>query len=364
MITTFHSYPDCASLLTAINDRYRINATKLYLYRDMIGSVYFLESGRRKYVFKLFRREATDQALQSLEIISYLRGFDYPVVPIVPLADSDGSGALGASGDSGKSRASRESKSGESGAHGLGALYMMLEMPEGQRAGVLYEFVEGSVPDFTTATTGAATTAAGAGASDITAVGRQIGRMHNLMSDYPRPLIKRGKGFYIDRYIKLMQEFGYSATKTSALAAYGDRLWRSMEQLPAGFCHGDLHSGNMIKTGNDRFILFDFDVASHAYPVIDAATLSDKTNFNRLDDSAYDNTRRMFERFYQGYSRERTLSDREIAAIFDFIAIRHYELNATITEYRLPLRGTSWMSDAVFDEQYEWLMRWREMCGS
>ena len=319
MISIFHSYPECSSLLAAINNHYRINATKLYLYRDMIGSVYFLESDDRRYVFKLFRCEATDQALQSLEVISYLRNFDYPVVPIVPMAESVESGAL----------------------------YMMLEMPEGKRAGVLYEFLEGMVPDF---------------AADITAVGRQIGRLHNLMADYPKPLIKRGKSFYIDRYINLMKAYGYSNAKISDLADYGDKLWRSMEQLPGGFCHGDLHSGNMIKAG-ERFILFDFDIASHAYPVIDAATLSDRTNFNRLDDSAYDNTRRMFERFYQGYSKERVLSDCEAEAIFDFIAIRHYELNATITEYRLPLRGTSWMSDAGFDEQYEWLMRWRKMCG-
>ena len=347
MITTFHSYPDCASLLAAINDRYRINATKLYLYRDMIGSVYFLESDHHKYVFKLFRREATDQALQSLEIISYLHSFDYPVVPIVPMADSggsdwsDGSNALSAAGVS-------RAASAPNAAGAPGALHIMLDMPEGQRAGVLYEFVEGSVPVFAT--------------DDITVVGRQIGRLHNIMADYRQPLIKRGKSFYIDRYINLMREYDYSAAKTDALAAYGDKLWRSMEQLPGGFCHGDLHSGNMIKTGDEQFVLFDFDVACHAYPVIDATTVSDKTNFNRLDDSAYDNTRRMFERFYQGYSRERTLSDREIAAIFDFIAIRHYELNATITEYRMPLRGASWKLDASFDEQYEWLMRWEKMC--
>ncbi|HAZ22825.1 MAG TPA: hypothetical protein DCY84_10745, partial [Firmicutes bacterium] len=73
MISIFHSYPECSSLLAAINNHYRINATKLYLYRDMIGSVYFLESDDRRYVFKLFRFEATDVALQSLEVISYLR---------------------------------------------------------------------------------------------------------------------------------------------------------------------------------------------------------------------------------------------------------------------------------------------------
>lgn len=317
-IKIFHSYPECSSLLAIINDHYLINATKMYLYRDMIGSVYFLESDNRKYVFKLFRREDTEQVLQSLEIISYLRSFDYPVVTVIAMPDS-------------------------------GAMHMMLDLPEGKRAGVLYEFLEGTVPDFA--------------AGDITAVGQQIGRLHNLMANYPKPLIRRAKSFYIDRYIDLLRENGYDAAKTATLAEYGDRLWGNMEQLPGGFCHGDLHSGNMIKIG-ERFVLFDFDVASHTYPVIDAATLSDGTNYNRLDDSAYDNTRRKFERFYQGYFRERTLTDREIDAIFDFIAIRHYELNATITEYRMPFRGMSFMSVAGFDDQYEWLMRWREMSGT
>lgn len=38
-IEIFHSYPECSSLLAIINDHYLINATKMYLYRDMIGSV-------------------------------------------------------------------------------------------------------------------------------------------------------------------------------------------------------------------------------------------------------------------------------------------------------------------------------------
>jgi hypothetical protein len=48
----------------------------------------------------------------------------------------------------------------------------------------------------------------------------------------------------------------------------------------------------------------------------------------------------------------------EIDAIFDFIPIRHYELIATITE----CQSLTSLSTAFLDEQYDWLLRWRELC--
>lgn len=66
----------------------------------------------------------------------------------------------------------------------------------------------------------------------------------------------------------------------------------------------------------------------------------------------------MFERFYQGYRVEREISAGEIQAMFDFIAIWHYELTATITR----CQGLDRLSRAFLDEQYEWLMNWKIMC--
>lgn len=223
-----------------------------------------------------------------------------------------------------------------------------MDMPEGKRIGVLYSFIKGTKPAFET---------------DIKNIGVQVGRLHNIMQTYPRPLIKRGRAFFIDRYVNIMKENQYCAAKVAQLESYGNQLWLNMEQAPIGFCHGDLHSDNMIKTESGVFTLFDFDVVSEAYTIIDVAVLSDQTNFNKLDESAYDSTRQMFERFYQGYVQQRVLNRAEILAIFSFIAIRHYELIATMVNYRLHVEGRHWLSDALFDQQYEWLMKWHDICN-
>jgi len=316
MVDVLHSYPTPRSLLNWINDVYNVGATRLHLHRDMIGSVYFLGRRDTEYVFKLFRCGDTEQALQSLAIVEYLEEHAYPVAPVVPTRSGD--------------------------------RHAVLDMPEGTRVGILYEFLKGVEPNFDT---------------DIRYVGKQTGRLHNLMDSYQGPLMRRGKKFYIDRYIDLMRESEYRSNRIEDLAEYGDLLWRRMEQLPAGFCHGDLHSGNMVKTLDKTYALFDFDVASYAFPVIDAATLSDETHYNHIEESAFDATQHTFDNFYGGYSQERTLSDLEAAAIFDFIAIRHYELNATVTIYRAPVVGQHWLRAAdSYDEQYEWLMEWANIC--
>lgn len=307
-----NSCNDCDNLIKILNNFYKLNFKEIYLHRDMIGSVYFLGNNMQKYVFKIYRQFNTDQALQSIEVIQFLRENNYPVVSIV---QTD-----------------------------VGGSYINLNMPEGQCIGILYDYIEGIEPDLST---------------EITNVGQQIGELHNLMTDYSKPLIKREKDFYIDRYIEILKKLQYCSVKVKELERYGEELWSNMERLPNGFCHGDLHSGNMLQTKSNQYMLFDFDIVSHSFSVIDVATLSDCTNFNQLDESTYDSTRRRFEGFYQGYSKRRTLSDIEIAAIFDFIAVRHYEIIATITE----CQGLNDLSKSFLDEQFEWLMKWRTICN-
>ena len=315
-MTVYHSFPDYYSLLSILNDQYKTDIKEIYLYRDMIGSVYFASNDTARYVFKLFRTFDDQQALQSVSVIQYLKENDYPVVPIVLTAG--------------------------------GEPYITLDMPEGKRIGVLFDYVEGQTPSVET---------------DAKRMGLQVAKLHNIMTGYPRPLIRRGKEFFIDRYITTMKQNHYCPAKVNDLEEYGVELWHRMDKLPSGFCHGDLHSGNMKKTDSGDFTLFDFDIVSDAPMVIDVAVISNKTGFNRLDDSAFDSTREVFERFYEGYGQQRTLSDEEALAVFSFIAIRHYELIGTMDKYRLHLEGRHWLSQALFDQQYEWLMKWRSICA-
>ena len=306
------SHADLDRLLKILNEQYPIALDQIALHRDRIGYVYFARSAAQRVVFKLYRAFDTENALRAVGVIQYLKEQAYPVVSIVPTRN--------------------------------GETHITVDTPQGPAVGVLFDFIEGPEPALDT---------------EIEQVGRQVGRLHRLMRAYPQGLIRRGKDFYIDRYLAILREMQYDARRIADLDCYGAALWGRMERLPGGFCHGDLHSGNMRQTGAGEVVLFDFDVASNTSSVIDVAILSNASDFNRFEDGAYDQTLRVFARFYAGYRQECALTDVEIAAMFDFIAIRHYEIIATITA----CQGIAALSYPFLDQQYDWLMRWQELCA-
>jgi Ser/Thr protein kinase RdoA (MazF antagonist) len=309
---SIQSYLDYPNLLAILNRNYPTAVDRISLHREMIGYVYIAKSKARKYVLKLYRWFDSDNALRAIDIIQYLSNHDYPVVSIVPT--------------------------------GSGGTHITIPTPQGQCVAVLYDYIDGVEPNIDI---------------ELMSIGQQVGRLHNLMKKFPEPLLRRGKAFYIDRFVMILRELEYNPRRVDEIETYGRELWDSLKRLPAGFCHGDLHSGNMLQPGPNIYVLFDFDVASCTCSVIDAATLCDGSNFNHFDESAYDQTLRLFERFYGGYSKESAISQVEAAAIFDFIAIRHYELIATITR----CQGLDSLSTPFIDEQYDWLMKWKNLCN-
>lgn len=315
-MNTLTSPADTDRLRDILNTCYPVRFDQIYLHRDMIGYVYLAEGttkrSRKKYILKLYRPFDTENALRSIDILEYLRQQDYPVVSIVPTR--------------------------------AGISHVTIDMSHGMSVAILFDYLSGPEPDLKT---------------EIVDLARQVGRLHQVMETYPEPLLRRGKDFYIDRYLSILQALDYPQSRIRDLAAYGSQCWSRLERLPVGFCHGDLHTGNMCCSAPGRYVLFDFDVASRTHSLIDIATLCDDSDFNRFDAAAYDRTCQIFENFYQGYRQVREISDAEFAAIFDFIPIRHYEIIATITQ----CQGIEDLSRAFLDEQYDWLMRWGELCA-
>ncbi|MGZ9583076.1 phosphotransferase [Paenibacillus marinisediminis] len=302
---------DYYNLIETINLSYRIGIQHIELYREMIGRVFLLHNGDKQYVLKVYRSNKTDDALQTVRILDYLKANSYPVVSIVRSVQD--------------------------------ASHIVLNCQDGNCIGIVYEYVEGETPD---------------GKIEAELIGKQIGSLHQLMEGYPDKLIKRTKIEYIDDYISIMRELNVDSGKVLELEHYGNELWERMRSLPKGFSHGDLHTGNMIKNQRGQYVLFDFDEASGDYPSMDVAYMSDDTNFNHFHESAYDRTMRLYERFYSGYSKIRTLSDNEFHAVFDFIAIRHYQIISRIVR----CQGLSSISKDFCDEQYSWLIRWKNLC--
>lgn len=301
---------DLTNIKNQVENFYDIKIEYIKHLRSMIGHVYTLQNEKQKYILKINRPKNKKSSIHSTEIIDYLYKNNYPVVEIIKTKNNEN--------------------------------YFEIETKEGVCIGYIYDYVEGTEPNIE---------------KDITKIGQQIGLFHNILEKYPKNILTRGKEFYIDRFITLLEDFNYDKNKTTELNDYGIVLWNEMEKSKRGLCHGDLHSGNMLLY-KGKYVLFDFDTSSYTFPLIDVATLCDTTNFNKLIESDFDKIMNRFEKFYNGYIKERNLEDTDIKNIFNFIPIRHYELIATIT-----INEKSPLNKSFSDQQYEWIMKWKELCN-
>jgi Ser/Thr protein kinase RdoA (MazF antagonist) len=291
-----------------LKDIYSKDFKDIALHRDMIGYVCVVSDQRDKYILKLFKSRNTKQAKQSIEIMSYLEREGFPTAHIVPTA--------------------------------TGVLYFIHEFEGEDRIGVLYEYIEGTEPDKST---------------DIIAIGRQTGRLHRLMKSSPLFLNCHDKPFFIDRYLRCLREMNYH--RTEEFEEYGNLLWNRVKNLPRNFCHGDYHTGNMILNSKCEYVLFDFDASSMAFSMYDIAVFCDRTNYFKLSDREYKETHHMLDEFMKGYIEYNEVSNQELAAIDSFIAIRHYEVQATIIENL----GIECIDKEFVDDQLEWLKRWEKL---
>ncbi len=277
-------------------------------HRDMIGYVCVVSDDKDQYILKLFKGRHTEQAKQSIEIMNYLEQSDFPTARIIPTA------------------------SGES--------YFFYEDEGEHRIGVLYEYIHGTEPDKS---------------ADIIAIGRQTGRLHHIMNASPLILSRHDKTFFIDRYLQCLRRMNYP--RVNEFEEYGNLLWDRVKQLPRSFCHGDYHTGNMILNDRGEYVLFDFDAASKGFAMYDIAVFCDMTNYFNLSCHEYEDTRYMLEEFMKGYGEFGMPSNQELHSVYSFIAIRHYEVQATIIENL----GAESIDKEFVDAQLEWLRSWEKL---
>ncbi|MDF2944633.1 MAG: aminoglycoside phosphotransferase [Herbinix sp.] len=270
-----------------------------------MGYVCIVNVGVEKYVLKLFRSKHTSQAIQSIEIMKYLYEAGFPTALIIPTAN--------------------------------GMLYFTINLQEEIRIGVLYEFVDGIEPDK---------------GKSIENIGEQTGKLHNLMKNYKANICHHTKSFFIDRYINLLTEMHYP--RTEQFKIHGDMLWKRVEGLSNGVCHGDYHTGNMILNNEGQLVVFDFDAAAYAFPLYDIAVICDMTDYFEFSEQGYVETSRMLQRFLRGYNKFNTVEQEEINFVYDLIAIRHFEVQATIIDNL----GFACIDEKFIDDQFEWLMKW------
>jgi Ser/Thr protein kinase RdoA (MazF antagonist) len=297
-------------ILEQLSKEYGYKFDDIQLLRDWIGQVYIVKSGSRRYILKIFRKQHFVSAKQSAAVMDYLKEHDFPVPAIIKTLGGESSFLTG----------------------------------EDSRAAVLYEYIEGTEPERNL---------------NLKSIGELSANMRKIMEPYTGELLYKDEMFFIERYISILSMMKYEGT--NLFHEHGIKLWNRVKDNVSGFCHGDFHIGNMIMN-NNKIILIDFDACGIAHPIYDIATLCDETDYFNLSDRYFENgiikTKENVDEFLHGYNRYYNLNKNEIRALYDYIALRHYDIQATIID----CQGLNCVDHDFLDEQYKWLIKWEAAC--
>lgn len=187
-------------------------------------------------------------------------------------------------------------------------------------------------------------------------LGKLVGRLHKLMDRYAGNLKKHRKNFFIDRFIKILEKKKYNINKIDEFKKYGEELWKKVENLPMGFCHGDLHKGNIIEDCNGKYHILDFDTSCYSFPIYDIMILCNSTDYFKYEEENFEKTNINFREFLKGYEKFKFIENIEKKSFYYFIGIYHYQLQATIIE----IYGLDCVNDDFLDNQLNWLMKWKK----
>jgi len=298
-------------ILAELDRHYSIVFDRLDFLRDGGCTSYIAYSHANKYLLKVVSSAFMDTAKQSIDILLYLQRCHFPA-PRLVLTVTD-------------------------------MPYFEAATSTGWRTFVLFEFIEGREPIL---------------GERVEQIGELVGWLHDIMEGYGGKLTVRNKHFFIDRYMDILRLKHYPERKLAGFIEYGDELWERIKNLPRGYCHGDLHRGNLLYAPSGELYLLDFDTSCNAFPAYDIMVMCDATDYFRFESNGYARSRNVYERFLNGYFRHQTLSNAELVAFDDLIAVRHYQLQATIIE----INGLDCVDEGFLDEQLDWLMKWKNQC--
>ncbi len=297
-----------SKILQILQENYDCGIAGVEFLRASGGTTYLVSGEGEKYLLKIAGRAFLDTFRQSVDVMCYLTDREFPVPAII------------------------RTKSG----------LPMLEISEEGQAYlfVLYEYIDGEEPDLCVCSE---------------KVGDLVGRLHKLLLAYPGELTKRDHRFFIERYINILGRKNYP--RTDAYAELGTKLWARVKDCPIGVCHGDLHRGNLLETADGKIYLIDFDTVCLAPRMFDVMVMCDMTDYFQFRNDTVQTTKAVYKGFLTGYTGYMALTDGELATFHDWVAIRHFQLQATLVE----MFGLDCIDDHFIDRQLKWLESWMKL---
>jgi len=289
-------------LLSLLNEHYELSLTRLAFLREGGAKSYVAQGDAGKYLLKVVSPAFGDTVRQSASVMRFLTDRGFPAPKVISTAGGEAVPEIIIDGEA--------------------------------RLLVLTEFIEGEEPELE---------------SCAEAVGELTGQLHALLAEYPGRLTVRGEQFFIGRYIDMLEKRGYAGV--DAYRRLGQEQWRRLGDMPACVCHGDLHRGNLLQSPDGRLWLLDFDTVCVAPRMFDIMVMCDMTDYFCFDPAGLDTAVRVYRQFLTGYSRRIALTERERQSFFAWIAVRHFQLQATIFE----IHGVDLLRSEFADSQLAWL---------
>lgn len=91
----------------------------------------------------------------------------------------------------------------------------------------------------------------------------------------------------------------------------------------------------------------------------DPALICNMTDYFTLEEDGYAKSKEVYMRFLPEYMQYNDLSQQDMDAFYDRIALYHFALQATIIE----IFGIDCVDNAFLDRQLKWLYKWQEQCA-
>ncbi|MCM1114329.1 MAG: phosphotransferase [Clostridium sp.] len=291
------------NILELLQKNYNINMNSITINRKGGCVSYLVNSGNKKHFLKMIDNAFSDTAIQSIDIHKHLIKNGFPIPKIIRTKDN--------------------------------LPHFIYE----NQLFVLYEYIDGVEPNLD---------------DKAEKIGELVGKLNKLMSSYSGELTTHNKEFFVDRYIDILRKKHYPDEKLNEYIEIGNSLWDSVKDMPYGFCHGDLHRGNLLQTADNTIYMLDFDTVCFAPQLFDIAVMCDTTDYFNFDKNEFQHTTDIFHRFMNEYSKYNQI-DFTIKQFYDFIALRHFQLQATIVE----IYGLNCIDEKFIDKQLDWIKQWR-----
>ncbi|WP_141499611.1 phosphotransferase [Paenibacillus luteus] len=282
-----------------------------------LNDTYAVDTDCGKYILRIYKHQwRTESAIRfELDLLTYLNNRMLPIS--YPIAREDGEWLT------------------------------ELDAPEGKRYAVLFTYADGigKVDASTSAT-----------------FGTSVAQLHLAMDHYTpkHERFELDTKHLLDEPLRQLLPFlQHRAADAQLVQEIADRLKLRLTAASGstynwGACHGDLHGWNVFHQEDGSLTHFDFDCCGIGWRAYDLSVfLWDRVHGNP-DSSSFEDE--CWRRFLEAYTKERALSEEDLAIIPVFVAVRQIWLMGLHTG-QSAVWG-AWQDDGYFDGKLKFLTSW------